>query len=269
MGEDLLVKIIKGLIDNGKLMIIGLGGHGKTSATMHLIREIMKTKEYQEGRFILRLSDTVNVWKWKYDTVPYVDMTKTRTIPEDEQTLLLDLGFSDPDRNTAEIENLVRGDYIKQRDMITALQGELRIRRIYMIEEIQNVLGSYSLSGKSGKFWLKEISEGRNYGQYVIGLGQRLADISAKVVERTRYFLLGAISGENDANKIKRMVGSERGQRVVDALLGLKRGEFLWLDKDNPENSMKIYFPEFKQNGKPFEYILKTNGHIIASRVFI
>jgi hypothetical protein len=138
-----------------------------------------------------------------------------------------------------------------------------------VIEEVQNVLGSYSLSGNSGKFWLKEVSEGRNYGQYMIGLGQRFADISAKVVERTRYFLLGAISGENDANKIRRMFSSDRGQRVVNCLLGLEPHQFLFLDKEDPEKSYKIYFPDFTQNGKPFEYGKKLNGHIQGERVIL
>jgi hypothetical protein len=103
----------------------------------------------------------------------------------------------------------------------------------------------------------------------MIGLGQRFADISAKVVERTRYFLLGAISGENDANKIRRMFSSDRGARVVNCLLGLEPHQFLFLDKENPELSAKIYFPDFIQNGKPFEYGDKKNGHISAEKVFL
>jgi hypothetical protein len=171
--------------------------------------------------------------------------------------------------NRTIVENLVRGDYFQQREMMNLNQGRLPIRRIYVIEEIQNILGSFSLSGTSGEFWLKEISEGRNYGQYIIGLGQRFGDISAKVVERTRYFLLGAISGDNDARKIRSMFGSEKGQRVVNCMLGLSKAQFLWLDKEQPENSFKVYFPEFKQNGQPFEFSTKSNGKIKVERVFL
>lgn len=267
--EEMKLKILKCLMDNGKLIIVGLGGHGKTVATMHIVRKLLETKEAKEGSFIVRVSDSANVWKWKFDKIPYIDTVKTRAIPEDETALLLDLGYSDTAINTAIVENLVRGDYHMQREMMNAHNGSLPIRRIYIVEEIQNVLGSYSVSGKSGKFWLKEISEGRNYGQYIIGLGQRLADISAKIVERCRYFLLGAISGENDANKIRHMFPSDRGQRIVDALIGLKKGEFLFLDKENPENSFKIYFPDFTQNGKPYEYDSKHNGKGRVERIFI
>lgn len=238
-------------------------------ATMHIARMLLRSQEYKDGKFIIKICDSANVWKWKFDKIPFINMVKTRNIPEEEHALLLDLGFTDTDRNTQIVENLMRGDYLQQREMMNANSGQLPIRRIYVIEEVQNILGSYSLSGNSGKFWLKETSEGRNYGQYMIGLGQRFADISAKVVERTRYFLLGAISGDNDASKIKRMFSSDRGQRIVNCLLGLEPHQFLFLDKENPEFSFKIYFPDFQPNGKPFEYDAKTNGKIRAERVFI
>jgi hypothetical protein len=240
-----------------------------SNATMHIIRMIQKTKDFQDGKFVVKLCDSSNVWKWTYDEIPFVDVVKSRNIPEDEKILLLDLGFTDIGRNVQIIENMVRGDYLQQREMMNLNFGQLPIRRIYMIEEAQNVFGSYSLNGNSGKFWLKEISEGRNYGQYMIGLGQRFADISTKIVERTRYFLLGAISGENDANKIKRMFSSERGQRVVDTLLSLEPYQFLFLDRENPEKSAKIYFPKFEGVGKPFEFTQKKNGHVSAEKVYL
>lgn len=269
MGDEILLKILKALVENGKLIVVGLGGHGKTIATMHITRMLLNSQDYRDGKFIIKICDSANVWKWKFDKIPFINMVKTRNIPEEEKVLLLDLGFTDTDRNTQIVENLMRGDYLQQREMMNANSGQLPIRRIYIIEEIQNILGSYSLSGNSGKFWLKETSEGRNFGQYMIGLGQRFADISAKVVERTRYFLLGAISGENDANKIRRMFSSDRGARVVNCLLGLEPHQFLFLDKENPELSAKIYFPDFIQNGKPFEYGDKKNGHISAEKVFL
>lgn len=268
--DDVIAKLVRGFIDNGKLLIIGLGGHGKTIAAMHIVRRIMNMKEYLEKNVIINLCDTVGIWKWKFDAVPYVNMVKSSSIDENEQTqtILLDLGFSDPDLNTQIIENLVRGDFIQQRDMLNNSGGQLLTRRIYIIEEIQNVLGTYALSGNSGKFWLKEVSEGRNYGQYIIGVGQRLGDISPKIVERTRYFLFGAISGENDANKIKHMFGS-KGRNVVNTLMGLKRGEFLFVDKENMENSWIIYFPDFIQNGSPYEYGVKNRNSVNTKRIFL
>lgn len=268
-GEELMVKILKGLIDNGKLMIIALGGHGKTVATMHLTRGLIDSKEFTEGIFNVKITDSANVWKWKFDKIPYVDVTKSRVIPDDEQSLLIDLGYTDVALNVNVLESIVRTDYYKQRALMDALQGRLTLRRIYVIEEIQNIFGTHSINGKSGGFWLKEVSEGRNYGQYMIGLGQRLADISTKVVERTRYFLLGSISGENDAKKIRAMFGI-RGKAVVDTLRGLKRGDFLWVDQESPaENSFTISFPDWTPNGSPYEWTGKPVERISARRVFL
>lgn len=252
--QEVMDKMVKCLIDNGKLMVVGIGGHGKTTAVMHIVRYIMTLQEFKDGRVQVRIGDSANVWKWAFDSIPFVDITKRASIPEDEPALILDLGFSETKMNSTIIENLVRGDYIIQREEINKNKGKLLGYKIYVLEEIQNLLGSYALSGNSGQFWLKIMSEGRNYGQYFIGLGQRFGDVSAKIVERTRYFLLGAISGDNDAKKIKSMFGNEKGQKVVNTLLALGKSQFLWFDKEATEQSFKITFPAFEQNGQPFEY---------------
>lgn len=265
MGDDILVKILKALVDNGRLLIIGLGGTGKTNTAMHLVRRIMNLQEYKDGKFIVRIGDSANVWKLRFDQIPYVDVTKKPSVPEDEKTVLLDLGFLSTARNVGLIENLVGQDYYLQRESMDKNNGKPTINRIYVLEEIQNLFGSY----KKSEFWLKIWSESRNYGQFFIGLAQRLSDVSTQIVERTKYMLIGSLSGDNDLSKLKRMFGAEKGNRVVNAILGLKKGEFLFIDKENSENSMKIYFPQFVQNGKPYEFDIKGNGHIHAERVFI
>jgi DNA polymerase III delta prime subunit len=264
-GDEILKKITQYLVDNGKLMIIGLGGTGKTTVAMHLVRYIMNTQEYKNGNTIIRIGDSANVWKLKFDKIPYVDVTKKPSVPMDEKTVLLDLGYLSTDKNVGLIENLVGQDYYMQRELMDKNNGRTPLARIYIFEEIQNLFGSY----KKSDFWLKIWSESRNYGQYFIGLAQRLSDVSTRIVERTKYILIGSLSGDNDISKVKRMFGTERGNRVVNAILGLKRGEFLLLDKENTENSMKIYFPIFTQNGQPYEYDTKGNGHIHSERIFL
>jgi GTPase SAR1 family protein len=264
LTEKVIAKILDGLTENGKLMVIGLGGTGKTNLVMQLVRYLMDRKEYKEGKYIIRICDSVGVWRWKFDKVPFIDLTKTRNMPENEKTLLLDLGFSDTDLNTGIIENLVRGDFHRQREMMVQNQGQLPIERIYVIEEAQNVLQS----GKQSKFWLKMLSESRNYGQYFIFIGQRLADISTRACERAKWCILGAVSGDNDEAKLKRMFG-KKGKSVVEMLSGLKCGEFLFIDRENPESVFKIYFPKFVQNGQPYEYDKKLNGRIKVEREFL
>jgi len=264
IGDEILKKITQYLVDNGKLMIIGLSGTGKTTVAMHLVRYIMNTPEYKDGNTIIRIGDSANVWKLKFDQIPYVDVTKKPSIPFDEKTVLLDLGYLSTDKNVGLIENLIGQDYHTQRDSMNKNNGKTEINRIYVFEEIQNLFGSY----KKSDFWLKIWSESRNYGQYFIGIGQRLSDISTRICERTKYMLIGSISGDNDRQKLKRMFGSERGERIINAISSLRKGEFLLVDREG-EDSIKIYFPQFIQNGKPYEYDTKGNGHIHVERVFI
>jgi len=270
MGEELLNKIVQCLVSNGKLIIVAINGHGKSNAMKHILRFLINSQEYKNGRYRIRITDTTDVWRWSYDSIPFIDITKTQKVPSEEKALLLDLGFSDSDANTRIIENLLRYDWIEQRENINENQGQIQTYRITAIEEMQNVLGSYGLNGKSGKFFLKVVSEGRNLGIFILGTSQRFADLSTKFVERTRYFLLGAVSGSNDIQKIKAMMFSDQARKVIDCLLGLKRGEFLFLDKERPEEgSFIIYFPLFNPIGKPWEYNEKVPTKIEARRAFL
>jgi len=120
-----------------------------------------------------------------------------------------------------------------------------------------NCLGTYSMSGAEGRFWLKVVSECGNYGQVIIGLGQRFADISTRVVDRTRYYLLGATSGERDLVKIRGIGGKGLAEKVKT----LKKGEFIFFDREKKETLIVIYFPKFRQMDKPYAYEDKdSNG---------
>jgi len=265
MSDAILEMIVKNLVDNGRLLVIGLGGTGKTNAVKHIVRYIRNSQRYKEGKIVIRIGDSANTWKLTFDEIPYVDITKKPSIPEDEKTVLLDLGFLSTAKNVSLVENLVGQDYYIQRESMNKNNGTAEIQRIYVLEEIQNLFGSY----KKSDFWLKIWSESRNYSQFFIGIGQRLSDISTQIVERTKYLLIGSLAGDNDISKLKRAFGSEKGQRIANVVMSLRKGEFLWVDREG-ENSMKISFPKFEQNGKPYEFNDKTiNTRIHAERVFL
>jgi len=264
-SDEIFEMIVKSLIENGRLLVIGLGGTGKTNAVKHIVRFIRNSQEYKNGKVIIRIGDSANTWKLTFDKIPYVDVTKKPSIPEGERTLLLDLGFLSTAKNVNLIENLVGQDYYIQRDSMDKNNGTAELQRIYVLEEIQNLFGS----NKRSQFWLKIWSESRNYSQYFIGIGQRLSDISTQIVERTKYLLIGSLAGDNDISKLKRAFGSEKGQRIANIIMTLRKGEFLWVDREG-ENSMKISFPKFEQEGKPFEYDEKNvNNKVRAERVFL
>jgi len=221
--------------------------------------------QYKAGNMVIRIGDSSNVWKLKFDKIPYIDITKKASIPEEEKTVLLDLGYLDGAKNVAILQNLIGEDYYSQRELMNNNHGQTPIMRIYVLEEIQNLFDS---NGKS-KFWLKIWSESRNYGQFFVGLAQRLSDVSTRIVERTKWMLIGSLSGDNDLAKIRRMFGKTTGESVINKIQSLKRGEFLLIDRENTESSFKIYFPQFIQDGQPYEFNSKNNGHMRVERIFL
>ena len=50
------------------------------------------------------------------------------------------------------------------------------------------------------------------------------------------------------------------GKGIAEKIKGLKRGEFIFWSKDNPEYVDLIYFPKFESTGKPYPY-KDGNGH--------
>jgi len=252
--EEVLQKIIEKAFESGGLIVCGTPQHGKTNGMMHILRKILEGKLHLEKKLKTVTFDTALNWRFHFDSLPYVDAETCNILPT-VQDLIVDVGFADSIDIRSYIGNIVLNDYYVKRNIKTKFEGQNQYLNLYIIEEAQNVLGSYSLSGNEGRFWLKILSEGANYGQIFFFLGQRLSDISAKIVERRRYFLIGATSGDNDLKKLKRMLGNDM---LINAVKSLKKGEFIFYDKDS-KNMTLIGFPRFTQNGKPFSYEKKES----------
>ena len=263
--KQTMEKIIQCLVGNGRLLVIGLGGCGKSNAVMHIVRFIMNSEDYKNGKILIRITDSANTWKMRFDKIPFIDVRKRASIPENEKTLLIDLNFLSTSRNVAIVENLVGTDFYAQRELMDKNNGYSPIKIFYVFEEIQNMFSS----NKKSDFWLKIFSESRNTNQYILGLGQRLADISTRICERAKYILIGGLSGQNDQQKVKKMFSRETGERIISEIQSLKQSEFLLINREQPEESVKIYFPQFKQIGVPYLYDEKGNGHIKVTRIFI
>lgn len=260
-----LDEIIEKTCIQGQLMIIATKQHGKSNATMWLLRRLMQTKSHEEQKQMMIIFDTVLNWRFKFDKVPYVDYESVRNIPM-VQDLIVDIGDVDSNQTRNSIGEIVMNDFIHKRELKKQLNGDVPFQNIYLIEEIQNVLGTYAMNGAMGRFWLKMVSECANYGQVIIGLGQRLADISTKVIERSRYFLIGATEGDNDLKKIGRMVNSKE---LVQTISRLERGEFIFIDKKEKQFATMIAFPKFVNTEKPYPFTesLQQGGYV--KRIFL
>jgi hypothetical protein len=77
---------------------------------------------------------------------------------------------------------------------------------------------------------------------HYLGIGQRLNDISCKVVERLRPFI-GLTLGENSLRKLKAMIPDDDTKKRIQSL---PKRHWIYLDgKQNPE----IEIPEYKKQG--------------------
>ena len=260
VDKDFLNKIdeiIAKAIQNGGLMIIGSNQCGKTTASMWIARRIMDNAKHESHEYKLTVFDTCFNWRYKFDKIPYIEFASTRLLPM-VQDLIIDVDTLDPIDTRNNISTVLAEDFQSKQRMKTDLSGNVPFVNFYFIEEMQNVFGTYALGQKNGRFNLRVFSEGSNFGMVFIGIGQRLSDISTRVVERRRYFLFGRANGDNDIQKISRMFNSQ----LADHVKGLQVGSFLFFDKET--NTLdEIGFPMFTQIGKPEPATTgKTNGYV-------
>lgn len=260
--DEKINDIIEKTMKQGQLIITGVKQTGKTNSAMWILRKIMEKEEYERNLIKTLVLDLPMVWRYKYDELPYVDVTEVRHLPI-IRGLIVDLPFVDSNKTRSVISRIMMNDFVLKRKLKDKFEGRNPYYNLYFIEETQNCFGTYALSGTEGRFFLKIASECANYGMILVGIGQRLADISTRIVERTRYFLFGATSGDNDLRKLKRM-GS---QKLVEGVEGLKRGQFTFYDKDE-DHAFQIDFPKFVQKSKPYRYTDEQNGNGHVTQIF-
>jgi len=250
-------EIIAMAVQNGGLMFVATNGSGKSCAGMWFARRIMDNPKHEAHEYKLTIFDTVYNWRYNFDKIPFIDYNQTRMLPI-SQDLIIDVSDLDPIDTRNNISAILMEDFQKKQELKVAMNGQLPFVNFYIIEEMQNVFGTYALGQKTGRFNLKLFAEGRNFGMCFIGIGQRIADISPKAIERRRYFLLGRANGDNDLQKIGRMFNPI----VAEHLKALQVGSFLFFDKET--NTLdEIGFPLFNQMGKPEALVLnKINGYV-------
>jgi hypothetical protein len=252
-----LDEIIALAVQNGGLMIIGSNQCGKTTASMWIARRIMDNASHESHEYKLTIFDTCINWRYRFDDIPFIDLNQTRLLPI-TQDLIIDVSNLDPLDTRNDISSVLMEDFQKKQQLKAQLNGKIPFVNFYVIEEMQNVFGTYALGQKNGRFNLRVFSEGSNFGMVFIGIGQRIADISTKAIERRRYFLLGRANGDNDLQKLARMFN----QMVADKVKALAVGAFLFFDKETGTLD-EIGFPQFTQMGQPQPMVInKTFGYV-------
>jgi len=187
------------------------------------------------------LRDTVHInldKKWTYIKSDWFE-----SLLKSKQSLLFEIKYLNG-RRIKSFETVVL-EYIYSMQQ-KAIDKDPTYKHHYLIilEEIQNSFGTYSMNSDDSLDLMTLFTQSRSDANiHYIGIGQRLNDVSCKVVERLRP-LIGLTLGENSLRKLKAMIPDDETKKRIQSL---PQRHWIYLNgKDNPE----IEIPEYKKEGK-------------------
>jgi hypothetical protein len=250
---------IENFVANSSIIITGIKGHGKSNLAKWIARELLKSR-----KTCTQIFDSSLAWFNNFDTIPFqfcADYIQFDSMMD--ANMLYSIEFEDSEDVNFIIKEIVRENYLNRRTMkiaegmtnkLSNTLAETNHRAsdfdkfyIGIVEEAQNVIGTYSLMSRTNRGWLKILSDCRNLNMSIIFVGQRLSDISAKAVERCNAYFIGKTTGDNDILKLRRILGSDN-RHVIETIKTLDKGKFIFYDG---EHVFLVDLPEFKPNGTP------------------
>lgn len=197
------------------------------------------------------LRDAVHVnldKKWSYVKNQWLEQ-----LLQSKQHLLFEVKYRNGRRIKA-FESVVLQYIYEMQEKAIDRDPEYKHHYLIVLEEIQkrefsqfsleNSFGTYSMNSDDALDLMTIFTQSRSDAQiHYIGIGQRLNDISTKVIERLRP-LIGLTLGENSLRKIK----SQLPEQLKDRVQQLPKRHWLYLNgTTNPE----IVIPEYQKCGKP------------------
>jgi len=274
-----LLEILEDIKQHLGIVICAEAGHGKSYTAFTLAKEAMKDKDMT----VIILSPST-VWRRKFGAVKFVKVgtsvfnpivsveeASVESVPwlrdtvhvnldkkwsyvksrwfEDllssKQHLLFEVKYKNGRRIKA-FESVVLQCIYEMQEKEIDKNPEYKHHYLIVLEEIQNSFGTYSMNSDDSLDLMTIFTQSRSDANiHYIGIGQRLNDISTKVIERLRP-LIGLTLGENSLRKIK----SQLPEHLKDRVQQLPKRHWIYLDgKENPE----IEIAEYKAEGLPIQ----------------
>lgn len=268
--------LINDILDHLGIVIIAEAGHGKSFTAFTIAKEAMKNpnvtviifspsiiwrrnfgaincvrvgtpsfnqiveneKATLEPVPILRDTIFVNLDKhWNYARSEWLEK-----LLQSKRHILFEIKYRNGRRIKAFESVVLQYIYEMQEHRLDVL-GDYKHHYIIVFEELQNSFGTYSMNTDDSLDLLTIFTQSRSDANiHYIGIGQRLNDISTKIVERLRPFI-GLTLGERSLAKIRAMIPEELRPRIQQ----LPKRHWIYLNgKENPE----IEIPEYKREGK-------------------
>jgi hypothetical protein len=254
-------------------------GHGKSFTAFSLVKEAMKDKDLT----VIVLSPST-IWRRNFGAIKFckvgtqvfnpivpIDETNLESVPwlrntihvnldkkwtyvksqwfenlvTSKQHLLFEIKFLNARRIKAFESVVIQLIYHYQENAIET-DPNYKHHFLVILEESQNSFGTYSMNSDDSLDLFTVFTQARSDANlHFICIGQRLNDVSTKVVERLRL-MIGLTLGENSLRKIKSQLPEHLKNRVQE----LPQRHWIYLDgKSNPE----IVIPEYRKEGDPVQ----------------
>jgi hypothetical protein len=269
-------KLINDILDHLGIVLVAEAGHGKSFTAFTIAKEAMKRNDIT----VIVFSPST-IWRRNYGSISCVkvgtssfnpivenESVKLEPIPIMRDSIFINLDKKWSYAKSAWLEQLLdskkhllfevkyrNGRRIKAFESVVLsyiyemqerqLENEgYRHHYLIVLEEVQNAFGTYSMNSDDSLELFTIFTQSRSDANiHYIAIGQRLNDISTKIIERLRP-LVGMTLGENSLRKIKAMIPEDLRDRIQQ----LPKRHWLYLDgKENPE----ITVPTFTKEGKP------------------
>lgn len=224
--KELLPPIVRNSILKSGLVIVGGPDVGKSNAGKVVMSELIKTNPVP---LQCKIYDTAMNFRFDFDAIKcQLINEQTRYVYGGNEHIIFDLDFIEEQDVFSFIEKVILNDYITQRKRKSELGGHVDKWYVNLIEEAQNLLGTFSLMRREGRKLLKLMSESRNFGITYLLIGQRLAEMSTRAIERRHTYLFGRMTGDNDIAKLRRIVGRDSVIIKEVKKLDVGKGQFLF-----------------------------------------
>ena len=269
-------ELINDILEHLGIIIIAEAGHGKSFTAFTIAKEAMKNPD-----LTVIIFSPSTIWRRHFGAIncvkvgttsfnPIVENEKAtlEPVPIMRDTIFINLdkhwnyesnGFLEKllqstkhilfeikyrnGRRIKAFESVVLQYLYEMQEHRLDVIGDYKHHYLVVFEELQNSFGTYSMNTDDSLELLTIFTQSRSDANiHYIGIGQRLNDISTKIVERLRPFI-GLTLGERSLAKIRAMIPEDLRTRVQQ----LPKRHWIYLDgKQNPE----IEIPEYKREGK-------------------
>jgi uncharacterized coiled-coil protein SlyX len=238
-GDPLAFPIVEMLTGRG--FVTGKSGSGKSNTTSVVVEELL------EAGYPVLIVDTDGEYyglKEEYELLHagadeecdiQVGTEHAQKLAhlalEDNVPIILDVsGYLDEDEADELLRETVRHLFAKEK--------KLKKPFLLVVEECHEYIPQGGGMGETGNLLIKVGKRGRKHGLGVVGISQRPADVKKDFITQANWLAWHRLTWENDTNVVKRIVGSEYAEEVVDLDAGEAFIQTDWTD----ENVRRVQF---------------------------